>query len=216
MLSDSAATHQTNGNGLPPGDAPIDIPAHSIFLGLFVELLEGRELTSLDDVGQFHAASRRRQDQLSFVKGLLIVESLLRRFDCSHAIRERAVSYTVAGCTADPWFAFCIAAAAEDFIMARQEISRFWTCGPKRKVDPTTMKLADVETLPIEWYLGYARAYHRAKVSVPAVSACPALSTGVSGHRDAVAEPAVRLSSLETLEPTKKHSGRECRLRSSL
>jgi hypothetical protein len=169
MLSLPSTSHPTVSHTKPsasgPADTPIDIPCHSVTLRFFIELMEQRPLTPCYELAKLYPAIHplHGQGEGAGMGSLRVIADLLRRFDCSEPIWERALTHFRKDFSADPWFAFCIAAEHGDTINAERALLSFRWCLSGRSVDPVKMKVKDVQELPIGWFLGYMRAFNEAR-----------------------------------------------------
>lgn len=147
---------------------PIDIPAQSVFVKYFVELvtqapLSPKKVDSL--LPKHHRFHNRPIRRMKFME-----EELLDRFDCTPAMYDRLHLHFEPEYRSHSWAVFLIAAKHKDVEMARKAIQHLrWLQGEK-KVDPNTMPLADAESIPLSWFLGYSRAYASAMEDHPDVS----------------------------------------------
>lgn len=135
-------------NGSDP--KPIDLPAHSMISGLFVNLVKHE---ALDMPVSFHALPETHPyfgD--GSVKCFTALLDLLHQFDCAQGLHERTKNHFRPYYQFDPWPVFCAAAKHNDIGLAKPATASFGKISLENRwtIDPLTMDPEQASRIPLK------------------------------------------------------------------
>lgn len=156
----------------------IDIPADKATLRLFVTLLESGPLAPFTSpctpvyIGTMvkRLSEFKHHPERCGLKRLNAITDILKRFDCSSALLERALFHLRPTFGEAPWRFFEVAANSSDIQNAKDAIRRFPAAPQFTTLEPEMMGAKTVRSIPLEYFLGYLRAVGAQKKAMNTVS----------------------------------------------